>query len=168
MEPFLGEIRLMGFAFDTAEGWLLCDGRILQIRQYSALFSLLSNRFGGDGTTTFAIPDLRGRVGVHFNGTYQLGTNGGKETVTLTSNEVPPHTHTLNGTSENADKPGVGTSAARLLGVSTATLYGAAANMVAMNDATSGSGSSQSHDNMQPSQVVAYCIASVGLYPPRS
>jgi len=171
MEPFLGEIRLMGFAYDTQDGWLLCDGRILLIQKYQALYALIGTQFGGDGKTNFNLPDLRGRVGVNLNatGTYKVGATGGAETVALATDlhDMPAHTHAFMGTSENADKPAVGAGANRLLGVTTATLYGAAAKMVAMNDATSSYGSSKVHNNMQPSLVVAYCIASQGLWPSR-
>jgi len=167
MEPFVGEVRLMGFAYDTQDGWLLCDGRILQVTRYQALFSLLGNKFGGDGRTTFGIPDLRGRVAVNNNSTYALGATGGAENVALTSTTIPAHTHAINATSETADKAGVGTASTRLLGTTTASLYGSATNMVAMNDALSTAGGAASHSNMQPSQVVAYYIATMGLYPQR-
>jgi microcystin-dependent protein len=170
MDCYLGEIRLAAWAFDTAEGWMLCDGRQLPIQQYSALYSLLSIQFGGDGKTYFNIPDLRGRTPVSTDGTqaYKVGASGGAETVTLTSTTIPAHTHAFLGTSETADKPMVGTGANRLLGASTASLYGStAANMVVMDDATSDAGSSQPHNNMQPSQVVGYYIATMGMYPIR-
>lgn len=169
MDCYLGEIRLAAWAFDTSDGWMLCDGRQLQISRYQALYSLLGIAYGGDGKTYFNIPDLRGRTPVSIDGTqaYKMGASGGSETVTLTSTTIPAHTHTFQGTSETADKPAVGTGANRLLGVSTASLYGAAANIVAMNDATSEAGSSQAHNNMQPSLVVGYYIATMGMYPIR-
>jgi len=172
MDCYIGEIRLAAWAFDTGEGWMLCDGRQLPIQQYAALYSLLSTAYGGDGKTYFNIPNLMGRTPVCSNATdaYKVGASGGTETVTLTSTTVPAHTHTFKGTSETADKPAVGAGANRLLGASTASLYGAAtaANLVAMDDATSESGSSQAHNNMQPSQVMGYYIATMGMYPIRS
>lgn len=169
MECYIGEIRLAAWAFDTNDGWMLCNGRQLPIQQYSALYSLLSTAYGGDGKTYFNIPNLMGRTPVSTDGTqaYKVGASGGAETVTLTSATIPAHTHTFLGTSETADKPGIGAGANRLLGASTASLYGPATNLVAMDDATSESGSSAGHNNMQPSLVVGYYIATRGVYPVR-
>ncbi len=166
MEPYLGEIRLMGFVKDMY-GWLPCDGRLLQIAQNQALYALLGIRYGGDGKATFGIPDLRGRTPMFFYGACVVGTMGGAETVALSTVTVPPHMHGYIGSSENADKPGVGTNSNRLLAASTTNLYGAPANTVAMDDSTSSSGGAQSHSNMQPSLVAAYYIATTGLYPSR-
>lgn len=169
MDPFIGEIRLMAFNFDTTDGWLLCDGRLLEVSEYQALFALLGTRYGGDGTTNFAIPDLRGRVAMHTD--YQacpLGYKGGTEWVTLTTDTMPPHTHTFAAANEPADRVAVGPKANRLLASSDGDVYGPALSVVAMNDATSSFGGSQSHQNMQPSQVIAYCIATEGIFPPRS
>jgi microcystin-dependent protein len=168
MDSFIGEIRLAAWAFDTNE-WKLCDGRQLPIQQYTPLYSLLGTAYGGDGKTYFNIPDLRGRTPVNSNGTdaYKMGASGGAETVTLTAATTPIHIHTFQGTSQNADKPMIGAGANRLLGASTVNLYGTAANLVAMNDATEASGGSQAHNNMQPSQVMGYYIATIGAYPIR-
>lgn len=168
MDPFLGEIRLMAFDYDTADGWLLCDGRLLPISENMALYSLLGRRYGGDGTTNFAIPDLRGRVAMHADWElYQLGDKGGLEHVTLTSATMPPHTHDFVATSEDADRSSVGKKATRMLANAAGAVFGTAAGMVAMDGTTSSFGGSQSHSNMQPSQVVAYCIATRGIYPVR-
>lgn len=169
MDPFLGEIRLMAFKFDTADGWLLCDGRLLPIMQYQALYSLLGTRYGGDGSTNFAIPDLRGRVALNIDwDLYDLGEKGGQEYVTLNIATTPPHTHAFVATDEPADRVAVGTKANRMLASSSGAVFGDAHNLVTMNGTTSTFGGSQGHNNMQPSQVLAYCIASRGLYPPRS
>jgi microcystin-dependent protein len=169
MDCYLGEIRLAAWAFDTSDGWMLCDGRQLPIQRYQALYSLLGAAYGGDGRTYFNIPDLRGRTPVNSNGTdaYKVGASGGTETVTLTPATAPIHAHLFMGTSQNADKPAIGASANRLLGASTVNLYGTAANMVAMNDATSNAGGSQAHNNIQPSLVAGYYIATTGVYPMR-
>lgn len=168
MDPFLGEIRLMAFSYDTSDGWLRCDGRFLLIREYQALYSLLGTRYGGDGTTTFAIPDLRGRVALSADWEdYDLGAKGGLEYVTLTSATIPPHSHAFLAADEPADKASVGKKATRLLASSSGAVFGTADNLVAMNAQTSTFGGSQGHNNMQPSLVLAYCIASRGLYPPR-
>lgn len=169
MDPFIGEIRLMAFNFDTTDGWLLCDGRLLEVSKYQALFALLGTRYGGDGTTNFAIPDLRGRVAMHTDSqSNPLGYQGGKEWVTLTTDTMPPHTHTFAATSEPADKASIGKKATRMLALAAGDVYGSTADMVAMDATTSSFGGAQSHSNMQPSQVLAYCIASKGIFPPRS
>ena len=91
-EPFLAEIRMVGFNF-APRGWALCDGQILPINQNQSLYSLLGTTYGGDGRTTFALPDLRGRVPVHKGEGISLGQKGGTETVTLTAGQTPAHTH---------------------------------------------------------------------------
>src|SRR5690349_17712694 len=92
--PFLGEIKLVSFNF-APKGYALCNGQVLPINQNQALFSLLGTTYGGNGQTTFALPNLQGRAPVHFSGTYPLGQSAGAETVTLTVAQMPQHTHTL-------------------------------------------------------------------------
>jgi microcystin-dependent protein len=169
MDCYIGEIRLAAWAFDTSEGWMLCDGRQLRIQQYTALYSLLGTAYGGDGKTYFNIPDLRGRTPACSNATdaYKVGASGGAETVILASNTVPAHNHSFLAASDAADKPAVGPNANRLLGASVANLYGTATNLVVMDDATSASGSSEGHNNIQPSLIVGYFIATTGMYPIR-
>lgn len=91
-EPFLGEIRLFGFTF-APQGWAFCDGQLLPIVQNQALFSLLGTTYGGNGSTTFALPDLRGRVAIHRSDSFPIGLSGGEVTHTLTVAEMPTHTH---------------------------------------------------------------------------
>jgi microcystin-dependent protein len=104
-EPFLGEIRAFGFNW-PAEGWALCDGTLLSIRQNAALYSLLGTAFGGDGVNTFALPDLRGRTPIHPNPSQSLiqGKQGGVEQVTLSQNQVPVHSHTVVASSTPSDR----------------------------------------------------------------
>ncbi len=167
MEPFVGEIRMMGFVKEIY-GWLPCDGRTLQTKDYPALYSLLGSRYGGDGKTTFCLPDLRGRTPMHFYGVYSVGAKVGTETVALATANTPPHSHGFTATTESADKPGVGTGSNRLLASSTVNLYGGPVHMVAMDDDLDPVGDGiTGHDNMQPSVVTAYYIASLGLYPQR-
>ena len=92
-EPFLAEIRIVGFNF-APRGWAFCDRQILPINQNQALYSLMGTTYGGDGRTTFALPDLRGRTPIHTGGAHPLGSRAGQETSTLTETELPPHTHT--------------------------------------------------------------------------
>lgn len=178
--PFLGEIRLFAGNFQP-RGWAFCDGRLLSINQNDALFSLIGTTYGGDGFSTFAVPDLRGRLPVHQGtlpggSTYNLGQAGGVETVTLASNQVPSHTHALNATTATgtAQAPGtsvmlatpveanVKTSLYVVPGSSTVNLT----PMASQSIATTGGG--QAHTNMMPTQALNYIIALEGIFPARN
>lgn len=180
MEPFVGEITLFAFG-KTPQGWLPCNGQILNITQYVVLASLLGNAYGGDGKTTFALPDLRGRVVVNQGSStttpssittpYKVGFAAGAESVTLTTSNIPPHTHSLEvvNIAPNTDNP-VGT----LLAQANANIYAsgsaaaAAATLVTLAPGSvSIAGSSYPHENRQPSLALQFCIATVGLYPSR-
>lgn len=166
-EPFLAEIRLFGFNFAPV-GWALCDGQLLPINQNQSLYSLLGTTYGGDGRTTFALPDLRGRVPIHFDGSHPLGQKSGEETHPLTTAEIPGHTHQLAASNDTADSqiPN-GTALAR----STATDPGwtPPASLVGMAPESVGTtGTGQGHDNMQPYLTVEFCIALRGIFPPRN
>jgi len=175
-DAFIGEIRMFGGNF-APRGWALCNGQLLPISQYSALFSLLGTTYGGDGRTNFALPDLRGRVPIHAGqgpglSSRQLGQRGGVETVTLTTQQMPAHTHTANvvqaadssvGTS---DKPGNMLPARN---AASTPQYGATANTT-LNGTTvtvENSGAGQAHENMQPYVTVNYIIATEGIFPSR-
>ena len=110
VEPFIGEISMVAFTF-APRGWAFCDGQLLAISQNTALFSLIGTTYGGDGRTTFALPDLRGRVPLHMGNGPGLtsrpeGQKGGSETVTLTVSQMPAHNHQANASSTTSDKPG--------------------------------------------------------------
>lgn len=166
-EPFLAEIRLLGFSF-APRGWATCDGQVLPINQNQSLYSLLGTTYGGDGRTTFALPDLRGRVPIHFDGTYPQGQSGGEETHALTADEMPGHTHQLMASNDTADSAVPdGTALAR----STATdpKWVAPTTPVAVAPQTVGAtGSGQGHENMQPFLTLNFCIALNGLFPSRN
>lgn len=166
-EPFLSEIRIMSFAF-APKGWALCNGQLMPINQNQALFSLLGTTFGGDGRTTFALPDLRGRVPIHVGDGWILGQSGGEQAHTLTTAEMPAHMHSLNATSDPVQQP-VPTGA--LLGKAAATdpLYGDVASLVTMDPSEVGNtGGSQAHLNMQPYLTLSFCIALQGIFPSRN
>jgi microcystin-dependent protein len=167
-EPFLAEIRIVAFNF-APRGWALCDGQILPINQNQSLYSLLGTTYGGDGRTSFGLPDLRGRTPMHkgsSNGSsHALGQKSGEEAHTLNVNEVPSHDHALKATSANGDAP---VPAGNMLGAY-ANGYRDGANLTDMVDGTIAvAGSGQSHNNMQPYLALHFCIALIGLFPSRN
>lgn len=174
---FLGEIRLFPYT-RVPEGWVVCDGAILPINQYQALYSLLGYQFGGDGMTTFALPDLRGRVpvasGENYN--YRYGIKDGAESVTLTVSQMPAHTHRVAALGSQADSVAPGGGFPAHVGVPpdqspSPPLYNQynAAAVTALSPATIGStGNTAAHENRQPTIAMVYCIATKGYYPPRS
>lgn len=171
-EPFIGEIRIIGFTF-APKGWAYCDGQLLPINQNQALYSLLGPTFGGDGSTTFAVPDLRGRAPLHPGNGYMRGQKGGAETVTLTAAEIATHTHGLKASSSFGDSrtpanQGVGNV---LAAVDADPLYRdpEAANATVMRaGSVTNTGGGQAHDNMQPCLTLGFVIALKGLFPPRN
>lgn len=168
-EPFLAEIRMVGFNF-APRGWAFCDGQILPINQNQSLYSLLGTTYGGDGRTSFALPDLRGRTPIHVgssNGVnHQLGEKGGEETHTVSANEMPAHTHTAQASNSDADTP---IPENNLLGNVPSQAYRAPADLAPMrSDTITNVGGSQAHENMQPYLAVNFCIALLGLFPSRN
>lgn len=165
-EPFLGEIQAFGFGF-VPKGWAACNGQLLPINQNQALFSILGTTYGGNGVTTFALPDLRGRVPVHTGQGVALGQSAGEENHTLTVNEMPMHTHQAVGTTtaSTSSKP-----AGLVWGPSpnNANTYTSTANTTMSPSALGNAGGSQAHSNMQPSIVLNYCIAINGIFPSRN
>lgn len=173
--PYLGEIRLFGFS-RMPIGWQTCDGSLLSIAEYDALFALLGTTYGGDGITTFAVPDLRGRVPIHQGqgpglSPYVIGQKAGTENVTLVGTQMPAHTHTMLATTNAATSRTPGTT---LLpgAISGDTLYAsdvAGATPIGMAPAsTSIVGGTQPHDNTMPTLTVQYCISLFGIFPTQS
>jgi microcystin-dependent protein len=171
-EPFLAEIRMVGFNF-APRGWALSDGQILPINQNQSLYSLLGTTYGGDGRTSFALPELRGRTPMHpgqASGSsvdVTLGMRDGDEAVTLTDTQMPAHVHTMRASSSNAD---IATPDNTTLGAFTNGYTTIASNpLVELNgDKVSDVGGGQAHNNMQPYQAINFCIALQGLFPLRS
>lgn len=167
-ESFLGEIKPVGFNFAPV-GWALCNGQIMSISQNTALFSLLGTTFGGNGQTTFALPDLRGRVaigsgagpGLSFR---DLGETAGAESVGLSINEMPSHRHNVNTLMVDAStRSALGAVPAK----SARPIYGTGSTASMASDSIQPTGDSNPHDNVQPSLVVNYIIALQGIFPPR-
>lgn len=168
--PYMSEIRIFSFNF-APRGWAQCNGQILPINQNQALFSILGTTYGGNGQTTFALPNLQGRVAIHTGNQHVLGVKGGEEVHTLTTDELASHTHLVNATSLAANLATPTASSLWASGVSEAAYSSLATNGVNMggtatNDQLmSSTGGSQSHSNMQPFLVVTYCIALQGIFP---
>jgi microcystin-dependent protein len=163
-EPFLSEIRLMGFEF-APKGWALCSGQLLPINQNQALFSLLGTTFGGDGQVNFALPDLRARVPIHVGGGHALGERGGEQAHTLSIAELPTHTHAEQASSNTGDTPNP--TGAVLAAAS--NVYRVPDSPVALNPASvTNIGGSQAHLNTQPFLTLSFCIALQGLFPSRN
>lgn len=167
-QPFLGEIRLAAFGptnMPAPKGWAQCNGQFLPINQNQALFSILGTTYGGNGQTTFALPDFRGRVPTH-RGSLNLGEKAGQEFHTLIQSEMPTHIHFLSGTS-NTGNSNVTTGA--VPAVSQTPVYTGAQNLVPINPATiSNVGGSQAHENRQPLLVINFIIALQGIFPSRN
>jgi microcystin-dependent protein len=174
MDPFLGEIKMVGFNF-APQGWALCDGSVLSIQQNTALFSLLGTTYGGNGTTNFALPDLRGRVPVHqgdgpSTSPYMLGQQGGAETVVLTTAQMPTHSHALaaNSATGSATSPIGGFIASEIdSNIGAVSAFSPSSNGSMNAGAVAASGGSQAHNNLQPYLCVNFIIALQGIFPPR-
>ena len=163
-EPYLSEIRLMSFSFPP-RGWALCNGQLLSINQYQALFALLGITYGGDGRTNFALPDLRGMVPIHAGVAFSLGQHGGKTAETLSVAQMPPHLHPVNATTNSASTNIPGPSV-MLAASSGSNAYQPPANLLPMFPAADGTtGGGQPHENMQPYLTLSFCIATQGIFP---
>ena len=168
-EPFLAEVRIVGFNF-APRGWAFCDGQILPINQNQSLYSLLGTTYGGDGRTSFALPDMRGRVPIHVgrsNGGafHTLGQKSGEETHTLSAAEMPQHTHVAKASNLAGNNPIPGNNVLARAN----NLYHAPSNLVALASGTVANvGGGQAHNNMQPTIAVNFCIALRGLFPSRN
>lgn len=160
--PFIGEIRLLSFSF-APKGWALCNGQLLPINQNQALFSILGTTYGGDGRTTFALPDLRGRTPLHVGEGVNLGERAGSESVTLTQAQVPPHAHTLAVSSQRAslDDPAGSYWAAD----ASQSRYATSSDTTMAGGLVSTVGGGQPHENRQPLLALTFAIALQGIFP---
>jgi microcystin-dependent protein len=172
-DPFVGEIRMFGGNFAPA-GWMFCDGQLLPISENETLFNLIGTTYGGDGQETFALPNLQSRVPVHAGGplSYVIGETAGTETVTLTTQQIPIHSHPIQSSSNPADAntPSAATILANMgpSGIAQVPVYKAfdgSAQIVMNPNSVGPAGTSAPHDNMQPYLVISYIISLFGIFP---
>jgi microcystin-dependent protein len=173
-DPFVAEIRIFPFNF-APKGWAFCNGQLLPLSQNTALFSLLGTTYGGDGKSTFALPNVQGRAPMHPGqgpglSLHDLGEMGGSETVSLLESEIPSHSHSLMATTQSGNQATpVANSIARGVTGFTPYLPPAGAPLVAMSDnSLAPAGGDQPHNNMQPYLTLSFCIALQGVFPPRT
>jgi microcystin-dependent protein len=161
--PFIGEIRMFAGNFAPV-GWAFCNGALIPISENDALFNLIGTTYGGDGQSTFALPNLQSRLPVHVGPGFALGQSGGVESVTLTTSQIPAHSHVpqcISGNG-NATSPGSAVWATPTTG----SVYSSAAPSLVMDPAAIGSsGGSQPHDNMHPFLVVNFILSLFGIFP---
>jgi microcystin-dependent protein len=168
-DPFVAEIKMVGFNF-APRGWASCDGQLIGIAQNTALFSLLGTNYGGNGQTTFGLPNLQGKAPIHPGqgpglSLYDLGQTSGSSSITLLQSEIPNHNHSFGAINAIGDSNNpAGAVPARVIGE---TPYSNTAPNTALNTTISPSGSNQPHNNMMPYLVVNFCIALQGVFPPR-
>ena len=163
-EPFLGEIRIFTFSFPP-KGWALCNGQTLAIAQNQALFALLGTMYGGNGQTTFALPNLQGRVPLSFGNGFTQGQSGGEEAHTLILSEMPAHSHAVTASSNPADQ---GNPQNNFWAVEESNAYAAASDAFMASGAVSTGGGSQPHLNLSPYLTLSFCIALSGIFPSHS
>lgn len=165
-DPFLGQISIQAFEF-APKGWALCNGQLLPINQNQALFSLLGTTYGGDGRTTFALPNLQGRVPVHRGSSFTQGQAGGEAAHTLVTAEMPAHNHTPQGTAATIN---AGSPVSNTWGQAATPAYSnVTTGLTAMVAGTIGQGgSNQPHNNQPPYLVLNFVIALVGIFPSRN
>jgi len=181
MDPFIAQISVFGCNF-APQGWALCQGQVMSISQYTALFSLIGTYYGGNGQTTFALPDLRSRAPIGFGqgpglSNYAIGETGGQETVSINTSSYPTHTHGLfaGASPATANTPGSsieaeGQQTGGRGGTVNLALYSASGTRTTLAPAalTAAAGGGQPHNNLQPYLTLNFCIALNGIFPARS
>jgi len=168
-QPFVGEIRMVGFNFAPV-GWMFCNGQILPISEYETLYQLIGTTYGGDGQSTFGLPNLQSRIPFHqgsgAGNTLVIGQLSGTETVTLTTNQIPVHTHSLAASSAGGTKP---SPAGGVWAASTLEQFSTEANAHTMDPSTiAATGGGQPHDNLPPFLVINFIISLFGVFPSQS
>jgi microcystin-dependent protein len=164
-EPFIGEIKLVSFNF-APRGWAFCNGQLLPISQNQALFSILGTTYGGDGITTFALPNLQGRMPIHDGPSNVLGQSGGEAAHTLTTAEIPLHNHPANAQTV-ASNPG-STPASSVWATSNASMFGTSSDTTLNATTVANAGGGQPHENQAPYLVLTFVIALQGIFPSRN
>ena len=164
-EPFLGEIKIISWNF-SPKGWAFCNGQFLPINQNQALFSLLGTMYGGNGQTTFALPDMRGRAPIHVGAGFIQGQAGGQEAHTITQSEMPAHTHLVQASTNTTGSTNQPTG--NIWASSNVATYQTSANNTIIPSEVSNVGGSQAHENRQPYLVLNYIIALQGIFPSRN
>lgn len=162
-QPYVGEIRMFAGNFAPV-GWMFCEGQLLPISEYETLFNLIGTTYGGDGQSTFALPDLRGRLPMHQGNGFILAETGGAEAITLTVSQIPAHSHPWLASADPGNTPNAG--GAVIAPSVTDRVYGDASFTVNLAAASiSGTGGSQPHTNMQPYLCVSFIISLFGIFP---
>ncbi len=165
-QPYIGEIRMFAGNFAPLN-WMLCQGQVLPISQYDVLYNLIGTTYGGNGQTTFALPNLQGRLPLHQTGNYPIGLIGGTEQVTLITQQLPVHSHPMAASQNNATGSTVTGNVVGSVGATQIYREVPAASAMA-NQACSLVGGNQPHDNMQPYLCINFIIALFGVYPSQS
>ena len=163
-QPYVGEIRMFGGNFNPA-GWWFCDGTLLPISEYETLFNLIGTTYGGDGQSTFAVPDLRGRLPIHQGNSFIVGENGGSEEITLTVNQIPSHNHAYitSTAAANSNSP---TNQVLAQSTQRAIYFEASTTTnLAPNSISPPVGGSQPHTNLQPFLCISFIISLFGIFP---
>ena len=164
-DPYIGEIRMVGFNYAPRD-WAHCDGSILEINQHKDLYTILGTLYGGDGITTFALPDLRGRAPLHVSGQHQQGEMGGAQEVALNTNHLPSHNHVVQASSERAREL---LPSDNFLAVVPRKIYGGPSDLTSVHSGSVlATGEGQAHENRQPYLAVNFIISLAGQFPPRS
>src|SRR5688572_8353735 len=162
-QPYVGEIRMFAGSFAPA-GWMFCDGQLLPISENETLFQLIGTRYGGDGESTFALPDLQSRVPIHFGNGFIMGETGGAEEITLTTNQIPVHTHALNASKNAANQTSPNNNV--LAESATVDIYIEDTPVVNLGAPMVGPlGGSQPHTNLQPHLAITFIISLFGIFP---
>jgi microcystin-dependent protein len=161
-QPYVGEIRMFAGNFPPS-GWMFCDGQLVAISEEETLFNLIGTTYGGDGQTTFALPDLRGRIPLHIGTGFVLGQNGGVETVTLTVPQIPAHSHPMQA---STDIPTATSPMGNVTGEAASKIYRLGNPTVVLHpNSVSSTGGSQPHNNFQPYLCVDFIISLFGIFP---